>query len=119
MMQYSHALKSNIYLSNNRGPPPFFHSDINPVLDQELVHTIDKSRVLVVTVEWTWLLFLNMLSFVPIPSKSLRFTGFRKSYVYRPAVVLIKATLFSCLMCAAQSENFPFFAAVCSCYAFV
>ena len=73
---------------------------------------IDKTHVLVVTVELTWLLFLNMLSFISTPNKSLRFTGFRKSYVYHPAVVPIKGTLLSCLMCTAQSGNFPFF---CSC----
>ena len=77
------------------------------MLDQELVHSIDKTHVLVVTVELTWLLFLNMLSFFPTQNKSLRLTGFRKSYVY-PAVVLIKGTLLSCLMCAAQSGNFSF-----------
>ena len=98
------------------GPLPVFHSDSNLVLDQVLVHSINKTHVLVVTLELTWLLFLNMLSFnfVPTPNKSLRFTRFRKSYVYHSAVVLIKGTLLSCLMCAAQSENFPFSAAVCS-----
>ena len=30
-MQYPHTLKNSIYLSKNRGPPPFFHSDTNPV----------------------------------------------------------------------------------------
>ena len=86
-----------------------------PILCQSCTnHSIDKTHVLVVTVELTWLLFLNMLSFnfVPTLNKSLRFTRFRKSYVYRPAVVLIKGILLSYLMCAAQSGNFPFF---CSC----
>ena len=80
------------------------------MLDQLLVHSIDKTHVLVVAVELTWLLFLNMLSFnlVPTLNKSLRFTRFRKSYVYRPAVVLIKGRLLSCLMYAAQSGSFPF-----------
>ena len=109
MIQYSRTLKNNIYLSNKLGPPPFFHSDTNPVLDQELAHSIDKTHVLVVTVKLTWLLFsFVMLSFVPTSNKSLRFTGFRKSYVYRPAAILIKGTLLSCLMSAAQSGNFPF-----------
>ena len=55
---------------------------------------------MVVTVELTCLLFLNILpfNFVPTPNKSLRFTRFRKSYVYRPAVVLIKGTLLSWLI---------------------
>ena len=110
MIQYPHTLENNIYLSNNPGPPPFFHLDTNPVLDQVLVHSINKIHVLVVTVELTWLLFLNMLSFnfVPTPNKSLRFTRYRKSYVYRPTVVLIRGTLLSCLMCTAQSGNFLF-----------
>ena len=109
-MQYPHTLKNNIYLSNNQGPPPFFHLDTNLVLDQVLVYSIDKTYVLVVTVELTWLLFLNIVcfNFVPTPNKSLRFTRFQKSYVYRPAVVLIKGTLLFCLMCTAQSGNFPF-----------
>ena len=116
MIQYPHTLKNNIYLSNNWGPLPFVHSDTNPVLGQVLVHSIDKTHLLVVTVELTWLLFLNMIpfNFVQTPNKSLRFTRFRKSYVYRLAVVLIKVTLLSCFMCTAQSGNFHFFAAICS-----
>ena len=114
MIQYPHTLKNNIYLSNNWGPLPFFHSDTNPVLGQVLVHSIDKTHLLVVKVELTWLLFLNMIpfNFVHTPNKSLRFTRFRKSYVYCLAVVLIKVALLSCFMCTAQSGNFHFF---CSC----
>ena len=51
---------------------------------------MDKTHVLVVTVDLIWLLFLNILSFnfVATPRKSLRFTRFIRSYVNRPAVVL-------------------------------
>ena len=58
-----------------------------------------------------WLLFLNILSFnfVPTPNKSLRLTRFRRSYVNRPAVVLIKVTLLFCLICDMQSSHFYFF----------
>ena len=61
-----------------------------PILGHVLVHSGDKSHVLVVTVELIWLMFLNIFSsnFVPRPNKSLRFTRYRRSYVKRPAVVL-------------------------------
>ena len=115
MIQYPHTLKNNIYHSNKRGPPPFFYSDTNPVLDQVLVHSVDKTHDLVEAVELTWLLFLNILSFnfVPTPNKSRRFIRFRKSYIYRPPVVLIKGTLLSCLMCAVKSGNFVAFFCIC------
>ena len=63
-----------------------------PILGHVLVHSVDKTHVLVVTVELIWLLFLNrfFLKFVPTPNKSLRFTRFRRSYVNCTAVVLIK-----------------------------
>ena len=68
-IQYPHTLKTNIYHSNKWGPPPYFHSEINPVLGHFLVHC-----VLVVIVELIWLLFLNILSFnfVQTPIKSIR-----------------------------------------------
>ena len=88
MIKYPCTLKNNIYYSNQWGPPPFFHADINPVLGHVLVHSVDKTHVLVVKVELIWLL-LNMLSlnFVPTPNKSPRFTRFRRSCVNHPAVV--------------------------------
>ena len=72
-IQYQHTLKNNIYHSNKRIPPPFFHSDINPVFGHFLIHSFDKTHVLVVTVELIWLLLLNILSFnfVPTPNKFL------------------------------------------------
>ena len=88
-IQYSCILKNNIYYRNKQVSPPFFHSDINPVLGHVLVHSVDKTHVLVVTVELIWY-FLNILSFnfVPTPNKSLRFTRFRRSCLNRSAVVL-------------------------------
>ena len=56
-----------------RVSPPFFHSDTNPVFSHVLIHSFDKTHVLVVTVELIWLLLLNILSFnfVPTSNKSL------------------------------------------------
>ena len=90
-IQYPRTLKNNIYHSNKRRPPPFFHLDTNPVIGHALVHSVDKTHVLVVTVDLIWLLFFNILSFnfVTTPRKPLRFTRFIRSYVNRPAVVLI------------------------------
>ena len=75
----------NIY-PNKRGPPQFFHLDTNPIIGHALVHSVDKTYVLVVTVDLIWLLFLNILSFnfVATLRKSLRFTRIIRSY----AVVL-------------------------------
>ena len=89
-IQYSRTLTINIYHSNKWGPPLFLHLDTSFVIGHALVHSVDKTHVLVVTVELTWLLFLNILSFkfVPTPRKSLRFTRFRRSYVNHPVVVL-------------------------------
>ena len=88
-MQYSRTLTINIYHSNKWGPPLFLHLDTNPVIGHALVHSVDKTHVLVVTVELIWLLFLNILffNFVPTPNKSLRFTRFRRSYANRAADV--------------------------------
>ena len=84
---------------------------------------MDKTHVLVVTVDLIWLLFLNILSFnfVATPRKSLRFTRFIRSYVNRPAVVLtnycqsytafLLDVRFSKVSCA--SFFFFFFAAAC------
>ena len=86
------TLKNNIYHSNKRGPPAFFHSDNNLVLTHVSVYYVDKTNVfqLVVTIELIWLLFLNVVYFnlVLTPNKSLRFIRFRRSYIKRTAVVL-------------------------------
>ena len=89
-MQYPRTLKNNIYHSNKWGLLQFLHLDISPVNGHNLVHSVDKTHVLIVTVNLIWLLFLNILSFnfVAAPRKFLRFTRFIRSYVNRPAVVL-------------------------------
>ena len=77
-IQYSRPMKNNIYRSSKWGPPLFLHLDTNPVIGHALVHSVDKTHVLDVTVDLIWLLFLNILSFnfVATPRKSLRFTRF-------------------------------------------
>ena len=89
-IQYPRTLTINIYHSNKWGPPLFLHLDTNPVIGHALVHSVDKTHVLVVTVELIWLLLLNIFSFnfVSTPNRSLGFTRFRRSYVNRPAVGL-------------------------------
>ena len=89
-MQYPNTLKNNIYQSNKLKSLLFSHSDTNPVLDFVLVHSVDKTQVLVVTVELIWSLFVNILffHFVLTLNKPLRFTRFRKSSVNSSDVVL-------------------------------
>ena len=73
------------------GDHHFLHLDTNPVICRALVHSVNKTHVLVVTVDLIWLLFLNIISFfnfVATPIKSLRFTRFIRSNANRPAVVL-------------------------------
>ena len=90
MIQYPHTLKNNIYHSKKQGPPSFSHPDTNPVIAHALAHSVDKTHVLLVTMELIWLLFLNTLSFnfILTPRNPLRFTRFRRSYVNCPAVVV-------------------------------
>ena len=78
-MQYPRTLKNNIYHSNKRVPPPFFHSDTNPVFGHVLSHSFDKTHVLVVTVELIWLLLLNILSFNFVPTSNKFLLGWQDS----------------------------------------
>ena len=118
-IQYPCTLKSHIYHSNKREPPPFFHLDTNLVLSYVAIHSVDKTHVLVVTVKLIWLLVLNILSFnvVLTPNKSLRLKRFRKSHVNRPDVVLINHTSYTAFLldvhCTVQCGHVPFF---CSCW---
>ena len=88
MIQHPHILKNHIDHTSKRGPSPFFHSDTNLVLGTFLFHFVRNIQVLIVTVEWIWLLFLNILSlnFFQTSNKSLRFIKFI-SYVH-PSVVV-------------------------------
>ena len=116
-MQYPCTVKSNIYHSNKRGPPPFFHMDANPVLGHVLIHSVDKTHVLVVTLQLIWLLLLKILSFnfVPTPNKFLRLKRFRKSYVNRLDVILTNHISYTAFLldvrCAPQCGHVFF----CSC----
>ena len=118
-IQYPRILKNNIYHSEKLGPPPFFHLDTNPGVGHVPIHCVGKTHVLVVTVEFIWLLFLNILSFnfVPTPNKSLRLTRFRRNYVNRAAIVATNHTSYAAFLlnvrCAVQSGYVPFFTAVC------
>ena len=89
-IQYPRTLKNNIGHSNKWGPPLFLHLNTNPVIGHAVVHSVDKTHFLDVTLDLIWLLLLNILSFnvVATPRKSLRFTRFIRSYVNHPAVVL-------------------------------
>ena len=57
-IRYPHTLKNNIYHSIKRGPPPFSHMDTNPVLGHVLVHSVDKTHVLDVIVEFVVLEYI-------------------------------------------------------------
>ena len=72
-IQYPRTLTNYIYHSNKQIQTPFFHSDTNTVVCHAVIHSADKSHVLVVTVELIWLLLLSILSFnfVPTSNKSL------------------------------------------------
>ena len=69
LIQYNtHAATSTI--QTNRTTTTFFFGT-NPLLGYVLIHSVDNTYVLVVTVELIWLLFLNILSFnfVPTPNE--------------------------------------------------
>ena len=78
------------------GPPPFFLSDTYHVLGHVLLPSVDKTQVLVVTVELIWLLLLNILSFkfVPTPNKSLRFRRFRRNHCQSFTAFFVWCMLF-------------------------
>ena len=66
---------------------------------------------MVVVLEYTF------FEFFPTSNKSLRLTRFRRSYVNRPAIVLINHTIYAAFLlnercCAVQRGHVPFF---CSC----
>ena len=111
MIQYPRTLKNNIF--------NIFHPDTNPVIGHVLVHFVDKTHVLVATVELIWLMFLNILSFnfIPTPRKSLSFKRFRRNYVNRPPVVVINhCQNYTAFLLDVRCSKWPrlFFTAVCS-----
>ena len=74
MIQHPCILKNKIDLSSKLGLPSFFHSHNKPALGRLLLQYVDKTLVLVVTVEFIWLLLLNILyfNFFQTPSKSFK-----------------------------------------------
>ena len=97
MIQHSGILKNNIDHLSKRGPPTFFRSDTNLVLGKLLVLFVEKTHVLIVTVELIWLLFLNILflNYVQTLNKSHRVTKFRRSYTYT-SLFSFKSTTVKC-----------------------
>ena len=86
-----------------------------------LIHSFDKTHVLVVTVEQLILVVALEYTFFQLSSNveqiSVRLARFRRSYVKRPAVVLTSHTSYTAFLldmhCAVQSGQVPFFAVVC------
>ena len=111
-IQHPRIMKNNIDHSRKGGrAPPFIHLYTSPVPDRVLVHSVDKTHLLLVTVEFIWLLFLNILSFnfVQTPNKSLRFRRFR-SYVNHsiviPTTVKIALLIMLYVRCLKWSHSF-------------
>ena len=100
-MQYPPTLKNNIYHSNKRESPPFFHSDTNtlsrsgPFCWQNLCSGCNSVIEL--------LLLLNIYFFSILFQHQTNLLGSQGS---KEAV---KVTLLFCLMCAVQSGDVPFF----------
>ena len=90
MIQYPRTLKNNIYHFKEMGTTTISSSGYQPCNWPRLVHSVDKTHVLVVTVNLIWLLLLDILSFnsPTTPRKILRFTRFIRSCINCPAVVL-------------------------------
>ena len=98
------------------GTPSFFHLYTKHVPGRVLVHSVDKTHLLVVTVELIWFLFLNILSFnfFQMPDKSLRFRRF-KSYVNLHTVVPTTVKIALLFLFDVHCLKWPLsiFAAVC------
>ena len=110
-------MKNNGCHSNKREPLPFVI--YIPIHGHVLVHYVDKTHVMVVTVELICLLVLNIFSFnfVSTPNKSPSFARFRRSYVSHPAIGLTNHSytvffFFFCFLFAFLNGPFSFF---CSC----
>ena len=93
-----------------------------PILDHALVHSVDKTHVLTVTVELIWLLFLNIFffNFFVAPNKSLRFTKFRKSYLNHNAVFLINhCQSYTAFLLDVRCSKWPHSLFFCSCLSLI
>ena len=114
-IQYSRTLTINIYHSNKWGPPLFLHLDTSFVIGHALVHSVDKTHVLVVTVDLIWLLFLNILSFFQLCCSTEKISQVHKIHkkLCKPPCYCSNKPLPFCLMCAVPRRcSAPFF---CSC----
>ena len=101
------------------GITTIFHLNTNLILGHILIHSVDKTHVLVVTVQLIWLLLLNILSFnfVPTSNKFLRLERIRKSYINRPDVLTNHANYTAFLLdarCTVQCGHVPFFSSCLS-----
>ena len=118
-MKYPRTLKNNIQYSSKQVPPPFLHLNTNPVLCHVLIHSFEKTHVLVVTVGIDLVVALEYTFFQLYSNDkeiSIRLTRFRRSYVKRPAAVLTSHISYTAFLfdmrCAVQSGYVPNF---CSC----
>ena len=108
-IQYPRTLQNNIYHSNKRVPPPFFHSDTNPVFGHVLIHSFECSSCnsginLVVTLEYTFFQLCSNSEQI-----SVRLARFRRSYAKRPAVILTSYTNYTSFLldmrCSVPQNN--------------
>ena len=98
----------------------FFYLGTNLVFGYILIHSFDKTYVLVVTVELIWLLLWNIFSFNFVPTSNKFPIGWQDSEeakVKYPAVILTIRTCFTGFLldvrCTVKSGHVPLFAAVC------
>ena len=113
MIQYPpHPEQHKICHSNKREPPPFFNC--TSILGHVLVHSVDKTHVLVVAAELIWLFFLNIFFSTLFQHR----TNLLRSQDSEEAMLIallsiqpttVKVPLLFCLMCAVQSGHVPFF----------
>ena len=102
-------LKKLIDHSSKRRPPLFFHLDNNTAFAHVLVHSVDKTHVLVVTVELIWLLFFNIISFSKFQNIQKNLCKLSCSCSNQSPS---KLSCFFDLVCTVQSSHLPLF---CSC----
>ena len=109
LIQYPRTLQNNIYHSNKRVPPPFFHSDTNPVFGHVLIHSFECSGCnsginLIVTLEYTFFQLGSSSEQI-----SVKLARFRRSYIKPPAVALTSHTRYTSFLldvrCAAPQNN--------------
>ena len=97
-------------------PPPFFHSDINPVLCHILVHSINMFWLW----QWNWFSCCSWIYFRSIlfkhganlsGSKDLEGAMYTTLLLFQPTIG--KVSMLFGLLYAVHSDHVPFFAAIC------